>query len=171
MGRRKSGLLMLLSIGALALTNSARAQEAFTGVDGCAVLAQLVYAEVTAVAWYGPRGRGSWTNTPAETRVTVCDHTTRTVSKAFSSAMTSVGAGVRWGYPSGDRGDYCLSGFLDQCYPDRNLLGASADAWRAVSRTVQRAMPRGVASDQSLFNDGAMRLALRSALGKRYADY
>ncbi|MDH3615365.1 MAG: hypothetical protein OEQ90_02735 [Gammaproteobacteria bacterium] len=171
MAKRNFALLMLASIGALALTNSVRAQEAFTGVDGCAVLAQLVYAEVTAAAWRSPSGIRPLIDLPGETKVTICNRTTRTVSKAFASAMTSVGAEVRWGYPSDDRGDYCLSGFLDQCYPDRNRLGLSVNAWSAVSKTVQRAMPQGVASDQSLFGEDVMRLALRSALGRRYSEY
>jgi hypothetical protein len=170
MAKRNFGLLMLANIGALALTNGVRAQEAFTGVDGCAVLAQLVHAEVTAAAWHDRHEQISWMNTPGEAKITICNRTTRTVSKAFASAMTSVGAEVRWGYPWGDRGDYCLSGLLDQCYPDRNRLGLSVGAWSAISKTVQQAMPRGVASDQSLFSEEAMRLALRSALGRSYTD-
>lgn len=170
MAKRNFAVLMLASTAMLALVNSVRAQEAFTGVDGCAVLARVVHQEVTAAAWHDRYGHMSWVNSPGETRITICNRTTRTVSKAFSTAMTSIGAEVRWGYPSGDRGDYCLSGFLDQCYPDRNRLGLSVGTWSAISKTVQQAMPRGVASDQSLFSEEAMRLALRSALGRSYAE-
>ncbi len=142
MAKRNFAALMLASIAALAVTNNARAQEPFIGVDGCAVLAQLVYAEVTAAAWYRSSSHRPWMSKPRATEITVCNQTTRTVSKAFTSAMTSVGAEVRWGYPSDDPGDYCWSGFLDQCYPDRSRLGASANTWSAVSRTILRAMPR-----------------------------
>jgi hypothetical protein len=171
MAKRNFALLVLASIGALLLTNSVRAQGVFTDVDGCAVLAQLVYKEVTAAAWHDRYGQVSWMNSPGETKITICNRTTRTVSKAFSTAMASIGAEVHWGYPTDDRGDYCLSGFLDQCYPDRNRLGLSVNSWGAVSKTVRQAMPRGVASDQSLFSEVAMRLALRSALRGKYSEY
>lgn len=171
MAKRKFAVLMLVSIGALTVTNRARAQEPFIGVDGCAVLARLVYAEVTAAASSGPGGLRSWIDIRDDTEVTICNRTTQTVSRAFTSAMTSVGSEVRWGYPSNDRGDYCLSGFLDQCYPDRSRLGSSANTWNAVSGIIRQAMPLGVAIDQSLFSKDAMRLALRSALGQRYPEH
>ncbi|MBT8102039.1 MAG: hypothetical protein KJO95_03660 [Gammaproteobacteria bacterium] len=164
MAKRNFVALMLAGVGALAISSNARTEEAFIGVDGCAVLAQLVYAEVTADAWYGPRDVLSWADAPVENAITICNQTARTVSKAYTSAMNSVGAPIDWGYPSLDPGDVCLSGFLEQCYPDRYPIDALAGTWNAVSRTVQQAMPNGSGSDQSIFSTAAMRLALRSAL-------
>ncbi len=167
MAKRNFAALMLASMGALIVTNNARGQEPFIGVDGCAVLAQLVYSEVTEAAWYGPSRFRPWTNNAGETKVSICNQTTRTVSKAFTSAMTSIGSEVRWGHQYVEPGDYCLSGFLEQCYPGRYPVDSPADTWIAVSKTVQQAMPRGTGSDQSVFSSEAMRLALRSALARR----
>jgi hypothetical protein len=151
----------------LVVTSNARGQELFTGVDGCAVLAQLVYSELTEAAWYGSSEFRPWTNNSGETKVTICNQTTRTVSKAFTAAMTSIGSDIRWGNQHVEPGDYCLSGFLEQCYPGRYPIDSSVDTWIAVSKTVQQAMPNGTGSDQSVFSSEAMRLALRSALARR----
>ena len=78
--------------------------------------------------------------------------------------MISVGADFRWDDAPPHPGDFCLSVFLEQCYPGRYPLQSPVGSWSAVSGTVQRAMPLGVASDQSVFSQGALRLALRAAL-------
>jgi len=166
MAKRKFAALMLASIGALALTNNVRAGEPFIGVDGCAVLAELVYSEITAAAWYGPGGFSAWPRNPGETDITICNQTARTVSKAFTSAMTTIGTEVRWGLSSINPGDVCESGFLEQCYPDRYPFDSPNDTWGTLSKIVQQAMPFGSASDRAIFSSGAMRRALRSALGK-----
>ena len=166
MAKRKFAALMLASIGALAMANNVRAGEPFIGVDGCAVLAELVYTELTVAAWYGPGDFGAWPRNPGETEITICNQTARTVSKAFTSAMTSIGTEVRWGLPSVNPGDVCQSGFLEQCYPDRYPLDAPHDTWGTLRKVVQQAMPFGTASDRAIFSSGAMRLALRSALAR-----
>jgi hypothetical protein len=167
MVKRKFAALILTGIGAIALVNNANAEEPYVGMDGCAVLAQLVYAEVTAAAWYGPGGLWTLVNEANDTGIAVCNQTTRTVSKAFTSAMMSIGSPIRWGYPSVHPGDVCLSFYLDQCYPDRNRVGAADTTWSAVSKTVRQAMPNGVATDQSIFNSSTMRLALRFELDQQ----
>lgn len=164
MAKRNFAATMLMSIAMLALTNNSRADDAFTAADGCAVLAQLVYSEVTSAAWYGPGTIRPLPDDAGDSRIIVCSQTTRTVSHAFTLAMTSTGVPVRWAYPTDDRGDYCWSGFLDQCYPDRERLGQSSRTWNAVSKIVKRAMPNGIATDQSIFNPSTLRLALRFAL-------
>lgn len=166
MAKRKFAALMLASIGALALTNNVRAEEPFIGVDGCAVLADLVHTELTAAAWYGPGDFGAWPGYPGETEMTICNQTARTVSKAFTSAMASIGAEIRWGDSSINPGDVCQSGFLEQCYPERYPKDGSNATWATLSKIVQRAMPFGTASDRATFSPGAMRLALRSALAR-----
>ena len=166
MAKRKFAALMLASIGALAFTNNVRAGEPFIGVDGCAVLAELVYTEITAAAWYGPGDFSAWPRSPGATDITICNQTARTVSKAFTSAMTSIGKEVRWGLPSINPGDVCQSGFLEQCYPDRYPFDAPNNTWGTLSKIVQQAMPFGSASDQAIFSSEAMRRALRSALAR-----
>ena len=167
MAKGKLAVLMCVGIGALIPGSGARAQQAFTGVDGCAVLAQLVYAEVTTGVWDGPGAHRQAFHGGNESAVTTCNHTTRTVADAFTLAMNAVGAEIRWGYPSSGSGDACLSHFLEQCYPERYPFGG-VNPWQAVSGTVLRAMPRGAASDQSVFSERALRLALRYALAREY---
>jgi len=53
MMKRKFAAWILAGIGAIALAHDANAEGPYIGVDGCAALAQLVYAEVTAAAWCG----------------------------------------------------------------------------------------------------------------------
>jgi hypothetical protein len=165
MVRWKFVVLIFFGIGALPAGNTARAQQAFTGVDGCAVLGRLVYAEVTADAWYGPGRDERVYFGQIGSGVQICTHTTRTVSEAYASALQAIGAEFRWGYPSGEPGDACLSGFLEQCSPDRYPMGG-AHTWPAITRTLLMAMPRGAASDQSVFSPQAMQLALRTALAR-----
>ncbi|MGB5626780.1 MAG: hypothetical protein WBM61_13665 [Woeseiaceae bacterium] len=129
MAKRNFAALILAGIAILTLPNNARAEEPYIGVDGCAVLAQLVYAEVAAASWYGSDSLWPLANDANNAGIAVCNQTARTVSKAFSSAMTSKGSPVRWGYPSVNPGDACLSTYLDQCHPDSSRLGAT---WRAV---------------------------------------
>lgn len=167
MARRNFAALMLASIAILTLPNNARAEEPYIGVDGCSILAQLIYAEVAAAAWYGSSGLWPLVDDVSNAGIAVCNQTTRTVSKAFSSAMTSMGSPVRWGYPSVNPGDACLSTYLDQCHPDRSRLGAIDATWRTVRKTVRQAMPDGVATDQSIFNSSTMRRALRFALDEQ----
>lgn len=164
MANRNFAALMLAGIAILTLSNNARAEEHYIGVDGCAVLAQLVYTEVTAAARYGPDGMRTLVDEANDTGIAVCYQTTRTVSRAFNSAMTSMGSQVRWGYPSINPGDACLSTCLDQCHPDSSRLGAT---WRAVRKTVRQAMTDAVTTDQSIFNSSTMRRALRFALDEQ----
>ena len=155
---------MLVCVCVLAISGQARAEQSRRHAEGCTVLAEIIYSEVTAAIWRGPHALGSVSDERSSHGIAVCAQTSRTVSKAFSTAMLSVGADIRWDDAPPHRGDSCLSGFLEQCYPDRYPLGSPASSWSAVSATVQRAMPLGVASDQSLFSQGALRLALRAAL-------
>jgi len=164
MAKRNLAALLLAGIVAMAVSAAASADEPFTGADGCAVLAQLVYSEVTAAAWRSP-GVAPATHADAfRPDISICNRTARTVSNAYTLAMSSLGTHVQWDYPPGDRGDYCWSGFLDQCYPRRSPLGGEVAIWAAVSNAVRYAMPSGSGSDQSVFSKGAMRLSLRSAL-------
>jgi hypothetical protein len=162
MAKRNFAALLLAII--VAVSTNTRADQAFMGADGCAVLAQVVYTEVTAAAWGSSPVPSFLDSEPLRTEVSVCNRTAHTVSEAFALAMTSVGSGFSWDYPTGDPGDYCWGGFLDQCYPQRAPLGIEANAWTAVNETMRYAMPTGSASDQSVFSGGAMRKALRMAL-------
>ncbi|MGI9234485.1 MAG: hypothetical protein ACR2RD_12695 [Woeseiaceae bacterium] len=164
MAKWKFTPLMSLSIVALALSTNVRAGQPFTGTDGCAVLAQLVYSEVTAAAWQTQSFAIPSTGNTLRGEISVCNRTAQTVSQAFSMAMASVGSPIRWPAPTNDPGDVCLSVYLDQCYPGRTRLGDGTVRWSALSNTIRIAMPEGTASDRSVFSERAMQMALRTAL-------
>lgn len=160
----KRNFAALLIVSTLVVSVNVRADQAFAGADGCAVLAQLVFAEVTAAAWDGAPLYSVSNGHAAGVDITVCNRTAQTVSEAFALAMSSIGTGFSWHFPTEDPGDHCWGGFLEQCYPRREPVGVEAAAWAAVSTTVRYAMPLGSASDKSVFSVRAMRKALRAAL-------
>lgn len=162
---------LLASIAVLALSLSARAAQPFTGADGCAVLAQLVYSEVRVTARRSSSVVASSVHDAFRAEVSVCNRTAQTVSKAFALAMASTGTQVRWNYPSGGPGDCCRSGSLNQCYPQFTASGASNRTWDVVSNAVRHAIRGGPESDRSVFRYGAMQLALREALWRERRAY
>lgn len=155
-------VLVLVSAGA-------QAHELAPQTDGCAVLNEIIYEEVTAAGW-GITGADLAHTNFREPSVVVCTSTAQTASKAFSAAMRAVGGDVSWREDFDDRADTCLSGFIEQCMPRsrdylRRLSGPTEfRSWSAVSDAVKRAMPEGSATDRSIFNRESLRLAVRAAL-------
>jgi hypothetical protein len=142
-------------------------------VDGCGKLARVVFAEVTSAVIYGPGKSGPWLIDLGQGDLSVCTHAAKTVSRAFTSAMMGAGLDVNWRRDSyvGVRGsgDFCLSAFLSQCYPDRILVAndiSSADSllvqksWAVVSETVMREMYNPISSDEVRFRDNDLKLRL-----------
>lgn len=172
MAKRIFAVFSLLPLWLLPLT-SAEAQVSPIYVDGCAKLARVVYSEVAAAAIYGPTRAGPWTINLGQGDLEICEHTARTVSRAFTSAMLSAGIGVTWG-PDRDRsGDHCLSGKIEECYPRRDRPGIYGDAqgiglvprtWFIVSQTVMREMYNPYSSDEIRFRDDDLRLRIGLAL-------
>lgn len=103
-----------------------------------------------------------------------CLDTTAAATAAFSAAMHEAGIPVTWGLQTSRSGDYCLSHYLEQCYPRQEHGGAATasqlsfvhDAWRAVRNSVSAVMPYGAASDIAVFEmralAGSMERRLRS---------
>jgi len=155
-------VLVLASAGA-------QAHELVSQPNGCAVLNEIIYEEVTAAGW-GITGADLAHTNFREPSVVVCTSTTQTASKAFSAAMRDIGGDVSWQEGFDDREDTCLSGFIEQCIPrsrgyHRRLGGITEfNSWSAISDAVKRAMPEGPAADRSIFNRESMRLAVRAAL-------
>jgi len=142
-------------------------------VDGCAKLARVVFAEVTSAVIYGPAKSGPWLIDLGQGDISVCTHAAKTVSRAFTSAMMTAGLDVNWRRDSyagfRDAGDFCLSAFISQCYPDRVLVAnelSSADSllvqrsWAVVSETVMREMYNPKSSDEVRFRDKDLKLRL-----------
>ncbi len=159
---------ILVSVLAVAVS-SARAQPIPVSVDGCAELARVVFMEVSAAALYGPSKSGPWVIDSGQGDIAVCSHAAKTVSRAFTAAMMSAGIDVYWEHGSGYRGNFCLSSFLSQCYPNRDsriFVGYGADtalvqkSWAVVSQTVMREMHNPSSSDEVRFRDAELRLRI-----------
>ena len=173
-----------LVIGFMTMSG-ARAQDPVIGVDGCAILAMLVYTEVTQSRWYGSGGIGGLPTYPGPDEITICNQTTRSVTGAFTSSLRQMNIYVSWGYRSGSSGDYCLSHFLSQCYPDRNPYMPSPGttetafvlhSWRAVHDAIRRSMPGVSGSDVARFSQMELRRDIRRSLATfhtfpRQAEY
>ncbi len=184
MAKRNVAALVVAAVLAMA-TSEARAQQMPIAVDGCAQLARVIYAEVFAATLYGPGKSGPWIIDSGRGDIAVCTHTAKTVSRAFSAAMMSAGIEVYWGHETGDRDNYCLSGFLSRCYPNRGtrfFVGHNANtalvqkSWAVVSQSVMRAMHNPFSSDEVRFRNNDLKLriglSLRSiAAVDRHARY
>ncbi len=163
-------IVTLLAAWALAIAASeARAQPIPVSVDGCAELARVVYMEVSAAALYGPGKSGPWVIDAGQGKIAVCTHTAKTVSRAFTAAMMSAGIDVFWRRDSGRQGDFCLSRFLSQCFPNRHsrfFIRYGTDtalvrkSWAVVSRTIMREMHNPFSSDEVRFRDSDLRLRI-----------
>ncbi len=170
--------VLLISLIAGLPAGELRAQPIPVAIDGCAKLAKVVYAEVSAAAINGPGNAGPWVIDQGLGDIAVCSHVAKTVSQAFTSAMLSAGMEVSWhrdvydGPP--DRGDYCLSGFLSQCYPNQSpplsnsIHGASnalvQKSWAVVSQAVMREMYNPFSSDEVRFRDNDLKLRIGLSL-------
>ena len=172
MAKRIFAALFVASVLVLPATNS-QAQPIPVAVDGCAKLARIVYAEVATAAHYGPSRSGPWLIDIGQGDLEICEHTAKTVTRAFTSAMQSAGVDVSWGVDRGRNGDFCWSGFISQCYPDRDRLAYSSvatdsqfvgSAWAVVSQTVMREMYNPFSSDEVRFRDDDLKLRLGLAL-------
>ncbi len=180
--------VLLLPVLATGATGPVAAQPIPITVDGCAQLARVVYAEVSAAAIYGPGNSGPWLIDIGRGDIAVCTNVAKTVSQAFTSAMTSAGMQVSWRRDyfdtRPDPGDYCLSGFLSQCYPNvspplSNSINSGNDAlvqksWAVVSDAVMREMNNPFSSDEVRFRDNDLKLrlglSLRSVDGRPTTD-
>jgi hypothetical protein len=163
-------LVLTLIVGISA--TEAQAQAKPIAVDGCAKLARVIYSEVSAAATFGPGNSGPWMIDIGRGDIAVCSSAAKTVSQAFTSAMLSAGIDVDWG-GGDDPGDYCLSAFLSQCYPDRFPLSAmtySSDitlvqnSWAIVSQAVMQEMYNPVSSNEVRFRDNDLKLRLGLSL-------
>ena len=162
MAKWSFALLVFLSAGA-------QADRLSTQIDGCAILNEIIYEEVTASGW-GITGADLVFTNFNEPSVVVCTNTTQAVSAAFTSALTAIGGDVSWEEGFDQRVDTCLSGFIEQCMPrSRGFaqpaeVSSAAVSWQAISGVVVQAMPEGSATDRSVFSTESMRRAVRSAL-------
>lgn len=172
MSGRKSFLFVALLTATSLTTSNTQAQPPLAGVDGCAILAMLVYTEVTETGRHGVRVPGDPAY-PGPDEITICNQTSRSVTGAFTASLRQMNIYVSWGHRTGFSGDHCLSHYLSQCYPDRNpympALSASdrifiATSWSAISGAVNGAMAASPGSDVSRFDPARLRRSMQSRL-------
>lgn len=176
MAKRNFAALAILAAFGLH-TPFASAEKLTYSVDGCAKLARVIYSEVANAALNGPGQGGPWVIEQRIGEPAQCDHAAVTVSRAFASALQSAGISVRFPGVQGGSGDACLSGFLSQCYPNRDPLRIDDDtfgygiggnfagkSWFAVSQSVMQQMHNPYSSDQIRFREAELRLRLGLAL-------
>lgn len=172
MSGRKPFVLAALVLMILLTADNARAQQPVVGVDGCAILALLVYTEVTEAAYRGVAGPG-YPVYPGPDEITICNQTARSVTAAFSSSLRHMNIHVSWGFHPRDSGDYCLSHYLSQCYPDRNPnmppLTATqrrfvAVSWNAIYGAVSRTMATAPGADISRFDRAGLSFGIKTRL-------
>ena len=151
----------------------ASAQHALIGVDGCAILASVVYTEVAqARLGYSP-GSGANLLYTGRDEIALCNQSARSVTHAFSAALRTTNIHVTWGFHTGYSGDYCLSHFLSRCYPRGNPamppLSKSErsfvmHSWQAVHDSVQSHMTQYAGSDVVRFQAGELRQSIRRSV-------
>ena len=140
-------------------------------VDGCAKLARIVYDEVQSNALNGTGRAGPWVIDYEGGDVEFCATASKTVSRAFTSAMASAGYSVTWDDDRLHPGDYCAGHYLSQCYPDRypdpgqTFSPFVSQSWAVVSRAVMGAMYNPYSSNEVRFRGDELRL--RIGLGLR----
>lgn len=155
------------------VTCKTSATEIPVRVDGCAILARAVYSEVSAAALFGPGRSGPWPIDAGHGEIAICTTAAKTVSRAFTTAMSSAGYEVYWGGGLTESGGYCPNGYLSRCHPNRDGRltpddGADSkfvqEFWLVVSRSVMRQMFNPFSSDEVRFRDGDLKLQLGLSL-------
>lgn len=173
MARRICSLVYILLTATAGLSAPAYAQQSLIGIDGCAILASVVYTEVTeARLGYSSGPYGAWLYS-GRNEVTLCNQTARSTTSAFTSALRKANIYVTWGLHTGYSGDYCLSHFLSQCYPtgdpampplsetDRSFVTRS---WQAVYDSIARQMSMYPGSDASRFHGPELGRSIRRSI-------
>ena len=166
----------VIAVAVLLFAATVHAQLTPVAVDGCAKLARVIHSEVAAAATYGPGKSGPWLIEPGKGDISICAHTARTVSRAFTAAMKSAGVAVRWhvndAWANPLPSDYCLNAFLAQCFPargsvevvDRSGRDFVQRSWALVAKAVMREMYNPVSSDEVRFRDNDLKLRIGLSL-------
>lgn len=162
-----------LLTASLGWPTAARAQSAVIGIDGCAILASVIYTEITeARLGYssGPAGNPLYAG---RNEITLCNQAARSVTRAFTAALRQSNLYITWGFHTGYSGDYCLSHYLSECYPsenpamppfgkeDRSFVMRS---WQAVQGAVQNNMALDPGSDVARFDGAELGRSIRRSI-------
>jgi hypothetical protein len=179
MANRTFSLTCFLLVATLSQSATVRAQQPLIGVDGCAILASVVYTEVTEARLGYSTGLTGNPFSSGRGEITLCNQTARSVTKAFASALRRANVYVTWGFHTGYSGDYCLSHFLSQCYPtgdpampplskeDRSFVMWS---WRAIHGSISPRMSLYPGSDISRFQANELARSIRRSIAAGRID-
>ncbi len=180
MATRIGSLLYIPMMAIAGLSVPAHAQQPLIGIDGCAILASVVYTEVTeARLGYSVGPHGAWLYT-GRNELTLCNQTARSTTSSFTAALRQANIYVTWGLHTGYSGDYCLSHFLSQCYPtgdpampplskaDRSFVMRS---WQAVYDSISGRMSMHPGSDVSRFHGSQLGQSIRRSITASNIDY
>ena len=166
-------VVCILQVACLCWAALARAQVPLIGVDGCAILASVVYTEVTEARLGFSSAAGGNPLYAGRNEITLCNQTTRSVTRAFAAALRQSNLYVTWGGHAGYSGDYCLSHFLSQCYPSRdpampawskNEQTFVTRSWQVVQSSVQHHMLGRPGSDVARFNASELGGSIRRSM-------
>ena len=167
-GKTTAALVLLLA-GSVTFAQPAR------DGDGCSLLDTMVRQSVyRAATGHRARLRQDAPESLFRDFVPVdrqsCMRTVEVTTRAFARAMASLGLTIGW-YPP-HPGDFCWSGDLSQCYPDRlpdgpglppNQLAFVHGAWKGVRHAVISHMHQG-APGAATFTAESLETSLRSSL-------
>ena len=180
MAARTSPLTCVLLAVAACWSAPVRAQQPPDGVDGCAVLASVVHAEVTrARIGHSMEPNGDLLSS-GRSEMTLCNQTARSATRAFASALRQAKVFVTWGFHTGYSGDYCLSQFLLQCYPtgDPAMPPLSTEdrafvmrIWQAVHDSIAPRMSLHPGSDVSRFQGNELALSIRRSIAANRIEH
>jgi hypothetical protein len=159
----------------LLLAASAAGAQPWLSKEDCDVLAKSVTRHVWLAATE-PRLAASARAGTADlggTERRICRFPAEVTTRAFGEALAAFNLAIGWEPP--DPGDYCLSGDLEQCYPNvapepRVSAGQLAfvyEAWQGVRAAVRSFTPAG--SGAAVFTADALDAALRTELGASVA--
>jgi hypothetical protein len=148
-------------------------QQVPVGIDGCAVLASIVYREVTE-ARLGYSAGPSEFFSAGRTETLQCTRTVHSATSAYTAALRMTGIRVTWGLHAGYGGGHCLSHLLAQCVPveDRALPPLSREqrrfvrlSWQSVQGAITTRMSVYSTSDVSRFQCGELARSIRHSIG------
>ena len=158
-----------LSLGIMFIQPAiAAADEPVVGVDGCAIVASVVYTEILADSHL------RWPIDLRDTEITICNQLGRAVSRGFSSAMAAQGIHVAWPSVSGTPGDDCDSGDMLLCLPQRHPMVPVSypaswqyvlETWQAVTLSIAPALARD--ADSIAISTPTLRSSLAQGLAAK----
>lgn len=173
MTKRTFTIMCFLLLAGIVPPAAARADNPVIGVDGCAILASVVFTEVTEARLGFSSSYGSDLLYAGRNEITLCNHSTRSVTGAFKAALRQSNIYVTWGFHTGYSGDYCLSHFLSQCYPTpdpamppltREERSFVMHSWQAVRDSVHFRTAQYPGSDVVRFEDHDLRRSIRQSM-------